>query len=513
LSTALTSSEAEAATTAPLTPKQFRKHALQLRKDVAQQNADDPAIDHQSNGDEDRYANRIASYSKGLQHSDNGEVIAASYESMLQALKTGAPAGYDAISLGGVRAQIGPQAGLGYELEGGDPRSFALCVPPCFSSREEAGEISENYWMALLRDTPFQFYSSDPVAGAAAADLSTYGADSKVPKDALGRVTPELLFRGVTAGDRVGPYLSQLFFLPLGLGVHPVDRQFVSYAANVNFLTTFSDYLACQRGAAPTQAPVAGRKGYPVNGRDLVRWVHVDFQYQAYLFAAFSLFGKGAPLNPSNPYRTTPKQGWLGLFGELAQVSANALRAAFYQKWYVHRRLRPEVFAARIHRTLYSGASYPVHASVLGSLSSSSGLGGYVTAGNALLSQAYPEGCPNHPAYPAAHAVVAGACATLLKAIFDGSWVLPAPVEPTADGATLAPYTGAALTLGGEVDKLASNISLGRNIAGVHWRSDATEGLRLGEEIALHFLEEYVQTTNENMHFSLTTFDGTSIVV
>jgi hypothetical protein len=35
----------------------------------------------------------------------------------------------------------------------------------------------------------------------------------------------------------------------------------------------------------------------------------------------------------------------------------------------------------------------------------------------------------------------------------------------------------------------------------------------LGEEIALHFLEEYVQTTNENMHFSLTTLDGTSIVV
>ena len=35
------------------------------------------------------------------------------------------------------------------------------------------------------------------------------------------------------------------------------------------------------------------------------------------------------------------------------------------------------------------------------------------------------------------------------------------------------------LTLGGELDKLGSNIAIGRNIAGVHYWSDGVEGLRL----------------------------------
>ena len=39
--------------------------------------------------------------------------------------------------------------------------------------------------------------------------------------------------------------------------------------------------------------------------------------------------------------------------------------------------------------------------------------------GNRLLSQCYPEGSPRHPSYPAGHAVNAGACATILKALFD----------------------------------------------------------------------------------------------
>jgi hypothetical protein len=33
------------------------------------------------------------------------------------------------------------------------------------------------------------------------------------------------------------------------------------------------------------------------------------------------------------------------------------------------------------------------------------------------------------------------------------------------------------LTVGGELDKLAGNVSYGRNFAGIHWRSDASAGL------------------------------------
>src|SRR4051812_7614099 len=47
-----------------------------------------------------------------------------------------------------------------------------------------------------------------------------------------------------------------------------------------------------------------------------------------------------------------------------------------------------------------------------------------------LLPQAYPEGCPLHPSYPAGHATIAGACVTILKAFFNENFVIPHPVRP-----------------------------------------------------------------------------------
>jgi hypothetical protein len=40
-------------------------------------------------------------------------------------------------------------------------------------------------------------------------------------------------------------------------------------------------------------------------------------------------------------------------------------------------------------------------------------------------------------------------------------------------------------TVGGELNKLAANVALGRDTAGVHWRSDGVEGLNLGEGVAV----------------------------
>jgi hypothetical protein len=301
--------------------------------------------------------------------------------------------------------------------------------------------------------------------------------------------------------------------LPISFGANAVDMQILSPTAGLDFMTTFDDWLSAQRGGAPAQRPTFGSKRFISTARDLTGWVHVDAQFEAYLLAHLILQAAHAPLNPGNPYRTSVTEIGIGMLGELAQVSANALRAIMYSKWYVHRRLRPEVFAARVDRTLYHGANYPVHADILNSLSSTSRLGRYVPAGNALLSQAYPEGCPTHPSYGAAHATVAGACGTLLKAIFDETWTFPNPVQPSDDGSTLVSYSGAPLTLGGEVNKLASNIALARDMAGVHWRSDSTQALLQGEAIAIQFLREAVQLFNEPMHFSFTTFDGSAITI
>jgi hypothetical protein len=92
--------------------------------------------------------------------------------------------------------------------------------------------------------------------------------------------------------------------------------------------------------------------------------------------------------------------------------------------------------------------------------------------------------------------------------------VIQNPLIPDSTGQVLTPYAGATLTIGGELNKIASNIALGRNIAGVHWRSDATESLKLGEEVALSVLRDQRNCYNEIFNgFTLTKFDGTTITV
>jgi hypothetical protein len=121
-----------------------------------------------------------------------------------------------------------------------------------------------------------------------------------------------------------------------------------------------------------------------------------------------------------------------------------------------------------------------------------------------------------HPAYGSGHATVGGACVTILKAWFDESFVLPDPVVPDGDGTSLVPYTGpgsGSLTVGGELNKVAANIASGRNFAGIHWRTDFTEAVKLGEEVAIGILQEQKATYNEEASFSLTRFDGTTITI
>jgi hypothetical protein len=51
-------------------------------------------------------------------------------------------------------------------------------------------------------------------------------------------------------------------------------------------------------------------------------------------------------------------------------------------------------------------------------------------------------------------------------------------------------------------------------MAGVHWRSDATESLKLGESIAISIMKDQKLSYNETFSgFSLTKFDGTTVVV
>lgn len=499
-----------------------------LRRDAAQSGLQNTPqnFQHPPNIDEAIYPTKIGSYSKGLPHNDDGTVVLSAYQAMLLALKSGNPADFDAIPMGGDRKLTNPQSGLAFDMEGADSHSLIQPPAPAFASREQAAEISENYWMALLRDVPYSEYAVNPISNAAAADLSLYGADFKGAKSS-GSVTTATLFRGLTPGDKAGPQISQFFYQDCAFGANKLQQKITTTMPGLNYMTDFNSWLAVQRGFNQPADVFDPIPRYIRNGRDLGQWVHVDVLFQAYFQAFLILAGASAPFDDGNPYSNNPTQVGFGTFGIphiatlLCEVATRALKAVWFQKWYVHRRLRPEVHAERVDRTLYHFAGYPIHSEVLNSLSSAARLGGYMPAGNALLPMAFPEGSPTHPAYGAGHATVAGACATILKSWFKESTRLVdigiTPLTPATDGLSLVPYSGSdagELTVGGELNKIASNVALGRNIAGVHWRSDGTESMKLGEQVAINLLSEARTCYNEIFNgFSLTKFDGTTVTV
>jgi len=519
-----------------------------------------PLPDHPSNGDEDLYGNRIGSFTKALPHNQLGEVDRDAYESLLKAVKSGDPANFDAIILGGPFKLTSPQAGLAFDMQGADPGHVYQPPAPAFASAEEAGEIAENYWMALARDVFFPDYEKHPITIAAAEDLSKFSdfrgpkfpraglrpgplklrkSDDAPPAEAeaevesqaeaqlggapkrstrqTGRVTPNTLFRGNTPGDLAGPYISQFLWKEIPYGVQTISQKMRTVQPGVDYLTNYADWLATQNGSASFTYPFDSTPRYIRNLRDLAEWVHIDVLFQAYFNAMLILMGMGAPVDDNNPYKTSRNQAGFATFGPphiasvLCGAASAALKAVWYQKWYAHRRLRPEEFAGRIHNHRTRAATYPIHPEILNSKAVEEIHRKY---NSYLLPMAFPEGCPTHPAYGAGHATVAGVCVTVLKAWFDESWIIPDPIVPTPDGLALAPYNGPSLTVGGELNKLAANVAIGRNGAGVHWRSDASESLKLGEAMAISILQDFKGCYNERFEgFSLTKFDGARVVI
>ncbi|MEM6484028.1 MAG: bromoperoxidase [Pseudomonadota bacterium] len=257
----------------------------------------------------------------------------------------------------------------------------------------------------------------------------------------------------------------------------------------------------------------------------------------------------------------------------VTEVSTRALKAVRYQKFNNHLRLRPEALAARIEKAHELEARFGVFDGKLGSMKSDlTETLDHIEAHNnrlagkksVLLPMAFAEGSPMHPAYGAGHATVAGACVTILKAFFDTSAIFVRidgnagfhtseqilaqliDCKTVEAGAYTASDTGeqldftvfgefesivtgnsryvryvpeivnegesspiAPLTLEGELNKLAANISIGRNMAGVHYFSDYYDSVRMGEEIAIGILEEQALCyRTDPFVFSVPTFDG-----
>jgi len=142
---------------------------------------------------------------------------------------------------------------------------------------------------------------------------------------------------------------------------------------------------------------------------------------------------------------------------------------------------------------------------------------------NFLLAMAFAEGSPMHPSYGAGHATVAGGCVTMLKAFFDtvdkdGNpvvWPSDLPVvkvEEGSDGQQLrdikSEFATNPITIAGELNKLAANISIGRDMAGVHFYTDYYESLRMGERVATGTLREHLSQIDEPIEIDFHSFDG-----
>ena len=480
------------------------------------------------NQDEQLYSNFIGNYSKGLPHNSIGEVNAAAYRAYLNAVNSGTWNAFEQIPLGGNTPLVNPLSGVAFDLEGTD--SHQLAIPAAFpmASRARADEMVELYWQALCRDVNFTDYATNSLAQTAAAELTSLSGFAG-PRIG-GRVTGQTLFRGFTADDVIGPYVSQLAMRPFNYGPYAMTGQITVYLPGIDYMTTQAEWLAVQNGQGPFGSnQIDPQTRFIRNGRDYGVYVHTDPNAGlliSFYNAGVMLFELGAPLNPGNPYLGYTKQApfatfgvphFLGLLGEAKQ---RACKDVWYAKWFVHRTLRPEAYGGLVHMTMTGQANYPLNRDVLHSRALANTFTKY---GTYLLPQAFPEGSPQHPSYAQGHGSMAGACATILKAAFDGSTPFVSLtggsiLTASEDGLSLVPYTGedaAQMTVNGEINKLASNIGMARDHAGIHWRSDYQYGLLLGEAAALSVLSDQSNDyLGENFNgFTITKFDGTTVTV
>jgi hypothetical protein len=549
--------------------------------------------DRPSNGDKDRQWQidgdtvvGLGSFHKTLPHNKYGEVCGEPFAKLKAAAATGT--GFEGIDPGGERNPgdgtfklTNPRAGLAMDRLIHHPTKYEMPPAPRVDSDTTAAEMTELYWMAMLRDVPFNMFES--AASAATDDVNdafaTALADTSDPgrlkpgtdvpgsADAFAPFTSQTLFRLGLPGDDVGPMLSQFFVRPIGFGTQTIDTRQRPYKTGSDYLVQFDDWLKAQKSGKDANGQGYSDANedhadffepdirYISTMRDLARFVNKDALHQAYFNAALILLSGGAKWTAGNPYvdcgLLAERESGFGVLGGphilalVSEVATRALKAVWNQKWQVHLRLRPEAYGGLLH-------VQECGADVEGANKKRAyGLPSWVKNTEAakaifkkhhgyLLPMAFTPGSPAHPAYGAGHATVAGACVTVLKAYFamtkpgkdcDGKPVeklipfntlverdLPYGAKPNIrccvtgemngvwERFALSNHTAGKLTIEGELNKLAQNVAMGRSIGGVHWRTDNTRSLVLGEALAAEMLHGISCDIVEPVEFTFRTF-------
>ena len=388
-------------------------------------------------------------------------------------------------------------------------------------------------------------------------------------------LTEKTLFRSGLKDEELGPLVSQFFLHDAAYGTQVILQKQFPYRSGLNFLTDHGSWLLAQNAGYdkfadpypfandpsdrpeylerinnndPRSKPVFRRIA---TMRDLARFVHKDALHQAYFNAALLLLGWGAEVDDGNPTKDYGRQRGFATMGPphlltlVSEVASRALKVVWRQKWLVHRRLRPEAYGGlmQMQKDGYCGVTrnYGLPADIFTTRATQAVRNNPHGAGTWFLPMAFSSGSPIHPAYGAGHATVAGACVTILKAWFKedqkiAEILAKKPRHPItgevvrivqpglavtdvpdgSGGFELPEYKGSdanQLTVGGELNKIASNVAMGRSMGGVHWRSDNTRSLRLGEQIAAFILADVTYDLKEKPSFSFTSFNGNDILI
>ena len=383
-------------------------------------------------------------------------------------------------------------------------------------------------------------------------------------------LTEKTQFRSGLPGEDLGPLVSQFFLHDVAFGTQVILQKQIPYRSGLDFLADHGSWLLAQNSGYdrfadpyPSANDASDRPDYleRVNNhdpssqpvfrriatmRDLARFVHKDALHQAYFNAALLLLGWGAEVDNGNPTKGYKRQrGFATLGGPhlltlVSEVASRALKIVWRQKWLVHRRQRPEAYGGlmQMQKDGFKGVTrdYGLPPGVFSTRATQAVRNNPNGAGTWLLPMAFSSGSPIHPAYGAGHATVAGACVTILKAWFKEEQTIAEllakkPRHPItgavvrivqpglevtnipdgSGGFELPDYQGAdaqRLTVGGELNKIASNVAMGRSMGGVHWRSDNTRSLRLGEQIAAYILAHVTVDLPESPSFTFTSFNG-----
>ncbi|MEA5465219.1 hypothetical protein [Leptothoe sp. PORK10 BA2] len=504
------------------------------------------------NGDEVRFKNiglpGFASFTKSLTHNANGLVDPSSFQSLLDALQVGTQEALEQVQLGGGKRQlVNPLNAFSFELIGNDSNGARMAAAPTFDSRSTAIDMVERYWMALCRDIPFDQYANSGLIQAACDDLNALGFDEQ-----FGFVcTPQTVFRAPYEGCDVGPHVSQFLLQDFNFGNQPIRQQQRYPRPGVDYMTDLNSWNQVNNGDIdPSGTDILDGSRYITTMRDAGQWVHIDLPHQAGLWATLMLLGQKAAASKAIPYgvdiTTSVPFGSLGapdISIQAGMAGVYALKHAWFQKWCLHRRLRPEVYAQRLelfrsgllgghadtpcnnekfNELFGAGADVWRHTEVLDRIYEHNRQQNIAQNrcdrnGSWLLPMAFPEGSPTHPAYPGGHSAFAAASATVAKAYFaDG--LFPNPKVPVEGGSKLVDYhtKGEPLTIHGELNKLISNVTLFRDGAGMHWRTDGTlsgrnaghgrpgtgietGGNLLGERLAISMLRDTRYTYRETV--------------